>query len=93
MIGGFFFVTGVQGLAPDVRFLALHAVRECYIKYVTLLVCFYIGYDVRLRNSSKLYVALLPWGFGGFPRKGLPERIRVIRSGWVMGNFLISWLC
>lgn len=26
-------------------------------------------------------------------KKPLPERIRVIRSGWVMGNFLNSWLC
>lgn len=48
--------------------------RECYIKYVDLLVCFYIGYAVQLRNSSKIYVVLFPWGFGGVT----PEKVLIL---------------
>ena len=71
MTGGFLFSqTGVQGRAPDVRFIAFHAVRECYI-----IVCdspdvlsAFVGLYaiVILTKSMSLYY---PGGFGGFPPK------------------------
>lgn len=64
-------MTGVQGFAPVFASSLFTPCVNFISNYVAFLVCFYFRYVVRLRNLYKVYFALLLWGFGGFPRKGL----------------------